>query len=113
MKRSLRAIVVWLSIAMLISSADVATAGPFRDFFERYVAQSRTRMRRRDRTGAVGALISIMRLHRAMLRILKLRPAQSLRLQVDLMCAWQRQPQAPISKKLICSMELPSPENQA
>ena len=33
MKRSLRAIVVWLSIAMLISSADVATAGPFRDFF--------------------------------------------------------------------------------
>ena len=48
-----------------------------------------------------------------MLRILKLRPAQSLRLQVDLMCAWQRQPQAPISKKLICSMELPSPENQA
>src|SRR5881628_3024063 len=33
MKRSLRAIVVWLSIAMLISSADVASAGPFRDFF--------------------------------------------------------------------------------
>src|SRR5436189_4116929 len=33
MKRSLRAIVVWLSIAILISSADVASAGPFRDFF--------------------------------------------------------------------------------
>ena len=33
MQRSLRAIVVWLSIAMLISSADVANAGPFRDFF--------------------------------------------------------------------------------
>ena len=32
-KRSLRAIVVWLSIAMLISSADVANAGPFQDFF--------------------------------------------------------------------------------
>src|SRR6266700_7883592 len=33
MKRSLRVIVVSLSIAMLISSADVASAGPFRDFF--------------------------------------------------------------------------------
>ena len=33
MKRSLRAIVVWLSIAMVISSADVANGGPFRDFF--------------------------------------------------------------------------------
>ena len=32
-KRSLRVIVVSLSIAMLISSADVASAGPFRDFF--------------------------------------------------------------------------------
>src|SRR6266516_566744 len=32
-KRSLRAIVVWLLSAMLISSADVANAGPFRDFF--------------------------------------------------------------------------------
>ena len=32
-KRSLRAIVVWSSIAMLIGSADVASAGPFRDFF--------------------------------------------------------------------------------
>jgi len=32
-KRSLRAIVVWLSIATLISSADVANGGPFRDFF--------------------------------------------------------------------------------
>src|SRR5436190_19903776 len=33
MKRSRRAIVVWLSIALLISSADVAPAAPFRDFF--------------------------------------------------------------------------------
>ena len=33
MKRSLVAIVVWLSIAMLISSTDVANAGPFHDFF--------------------------------------------------------------------------------
>jgi len=32
-KRSLRTIVVCLSIAMLISSAGVANAGPFRDFF--------------------------------------------------------------------------------
>ena len=33
MKRSLRAVVVWLSIAILISSADLANAGPFHDFF--------------------------------------------------------------------------------
>ena len=33
MKRSLRTIAVWLSIAMLISSANVANAGPFGDFF--------------------------------------------------------------------------------
>jgi len=32
-KRLLRAIALWLSIAMLVSWADVATAGPFRDFF--------------------------------------------------------------------------------
>jgi hypothetical protein len=32
-KRSLIAIVILLSITMLISSADVASAGPFRDFF--------------------------------------------------------------------------------
>ena len=32
MKRSLRAIVVWLSITMLITAADVVNAGPFRDF---------------------------------------------------------------------------------
>jgi hypothetical protein len=32
-KRPLRAIVVWLSIATLIIATDVATAGPFRDFF--------------------------------------------------------------------------------
>jgi hypothetical protein len=32
-KRSLREIVVWLSIAMLITATDVAKAGPFRDFF--------------------------------------------------------------------------------
>ena len=33
MKRSLRAIVVWLSIAALITVTDVVKAGPFRDFF--------------------------------------------------------------------------------
>ena len=33
MKRSLRKIVVWLSVGILISSADAAKAGPFRDFF--------------------------------------------------------------------------------
>ena len=33
MRRSLRAIVVWLLIARLISSADVVNAGPFHDFF--------------------------------------------------------------------------------
>jgi hypothetical protein len=33
MKRSFRTIVVSLSISMLISSADVASAGPFRNFF--------------------------------------------------------------------------------
>ncbi|PYJ44949.1 MAG: hypothetical protein DME85_14015 [Verrucomicrobia bacterium] len=33
MKGTLRAIVVWLSIATLISATDVAKAGPFRDFF--------------------------------------------------------------------------------
>lgn len=33
MKPSLRVIVVWLSTAILISSADVANAGPFHDFF--------------------------------------------------------------------------------
>jgi hypothetical protein len=32
-KRSLRAIVVWVSIAMLIIATDVVKAGPFRDFF--------------------------------------------------------------------------------
>jgi len=32
-KRSLRVLVVWLSIATLISSAGMANAGPFRDFF--------------------------------------------------------------------------------
>src|SRR5438093_11819664 len=32
-KRSLRTIVVWLLIAKLISSLNVANAGPFRDFF--------------------------------------------------------------------------------
>jgi len=32
-KQPLCTIVVWLAIAMLISSADVASAGPFRDFF--------------------------------------------------------------------------------
>src|SRR5438045_1229097 len=32
-KRSFPAIVVWLWIAMLISSTDLAEAGPFRDFF--------------------------------------------------------------------------------
>jgi hypothetical protein len=32
-KRSLLAIVVWLSIGVLISSAKVANAGPFHDFF--------------------------------------------------------------------------------
>jgi hypothetical protein len=61
--------------------------GPSEISLERYVAQSRTRMRRRDRTGAVGAVISIMKLHRAMLRIVRLREAQSLRLQVGPMCA--------------------------
>src|SRR5262249_4181566 len=32
-KRSLRAIVVWLLIGTLITAADVVKAGPFRDFF--------------------------------------------------------------------------------
>jgi hypothetical protein len=32
-KRSLRAGVVWISIAMLITATDVVKAGPFRDFF--------------------------------------------------------------------------------
>jgi len=32
-KRSLRAIVAWVSIATLITASDVATAGPFQDFF--------------------------------------------------------------------------------
>jgi hypothetical protein len=33
MKRGFRTIVVWLAIATLIDSTDVADAGPFRDFF--------------------------------------------------------------------------------
>ena len=33
MKQSLRAIVVWLSIATLITATDVVKAGPFQDFF--------------------------------------------------------------------------------
>ena len=41
------------------------TQGPFEISLQRYVAQSRTRMRRRDLTGAVGAVISLMRLRRA------------------------------------------------
>ena len=48
--------------------------GPFEIFLERYVAQSRARMRRRDRTGAVGAVISVMIPRRAMLRIVRLQP---------------------------------------
>jgi len=32
-KRSLRAIVVWVSITILITATDVVKAGPFRDFF--------------------------------------------------------------------------------
>ena len=32
-KRSLRAIVIWLSIGTLITATDVVKAGPFRDFF--------------------------------------------------------------------------------
>ena len=42
--------------------------GPSGISLEHYVAQSRTHVRRRDRTGAVGAVISITRLHRPMLR---------------------------------------------
>jgi len=73
-------------------------------------AQSPTRKRSRDRTGAV---ISIMRLRRAMLRIVRLRAAQSLRLRVSAMSGGRRQPRARTSKKLSCRMELPSPVNQA
>ena len=87
--------------------------GPFEIFLERYVAQSRARMRRRDRTGAVGAVISIMKLHRAMLRIVRLQSAQCLRLRVSAISGGRRQRRARASKKLSCRMELPSPVNQA
>src|SRR5436309_8537977 len=75
-------------------------------FLERYVAQSRPRMRSRDSTGAVGAVISIMRLRRAMLRIVRLRAVQSLRLRDSAMSGGRGQPRARSSKKLGCRMEL-------
>jgi hypothetical protein len=79
---------------------------------ERYVAQSHPRRRSRDRTGAVGKLVSIMRLHRARLRIIRLRARQCLRLRVSARSGGRRQPRSRPSKKLSCRMELPSPENQ-
>ena len=87
--------------------------GPSEIFLGRYVAQSRTRMRRRDRTGAAGAVTSIMRLRRVMLRILRLWTAQSLRLRGSGMSGGRRQLRARASKKLSCRMELPFPVNQA
>ena len=85
-------------------------AGHSETFLERYVVQPRSRKRSRDRTGAV---VSIMRPRRVMLRILRLRPAQSLRLLVGAMSAWRSQPRARNKEKRTRLMELPCPENKA
>ena len=82
-------------------------------FLGRYVAQLPTQMRNRDRTGAVGAVISIMRLHQAMLQMVTLRAARSLHLRVSRMSGGRRQPRAPTCKKPTCRMELRWPVNQA
>ena len=111
--RQRQSIVVWLSIATLITATDVAKAGPFRDFFRALRSAIAPPMRSRDSTGAVGAVISIMRLRRAMLRIVRLRAVQSLRLRDSAMSGGRGQPRARSSKKLGCRMELSSPVNQA
>src|SRR6476620_12398336 len=87
--------------------------GPSGIFLGRYVAQLPIRTRNRDRTGAVAAVINIMRLHQVMLRRVTLRAAQSLRLRVSAMSGGGRQPQARTRKKLTCRMELRWPVNLA
>jgi len=84
--------------------------GPSETFLERYVARSRTQTRSRDRTGAV---VSIMKLRRAIVWIVRLRSAQSLYLQMSIMSGWRRQLRPRSKEKAACLMELRCPASQA
>src|ERR1051326_5329666 len=99
MKPSFRAIVIFLSLALLGVSFVGEMQGPFEISSERYAAQSRTRRRDHGTTGTVAAVTSIPRRHRAMLPISKPPIAQPL-LQVGRVCDRQRQRPARISNNL-------------
>jgi len=79
---------------------------PSEIFSDRYVAQLRRHMKSRDRTVAA---VSIMRARRAILRVVGLRGALSLRLRVNPMSGGRRQQVVRTSKKLICRMGTPVP----
>jgi len=84
--------------------------GPSETFLERYVARPRIQARSSDRTGAV---VSIMKLRRAMFRIVRLRAAQSLRLRMSIMSVWRSQPRRRNKERAISPLEFPCRANKA
>jgi len=74
-------------------------------------AQSRTRNRSRDCTGAV--VSTIMRFRRAMRPVVRLRTTQSLRLPVSTTSARRRQPRPRKKEGAGCFTELQYPANKA
>src|SRR5260370_30106850 len=106
-KRPVRTIVVWLSIFALFAATKAAKAVSL----GQSAAQSRTRNRSRDCTGAV--VSTIMRFRRAMRPIVRLRATQSLHLRVSTTSARRRQPRPRKKEGAGCFTELQSPANKA